>query len=231
MCGNVLSVAKSETQVGAVKTLAQVVGHNARALRLAAGVSLEDFAVAARNFGLSWSTGRVGDFESGRVAPTFPTLYAVALTLRSITGSPVTLAHLFYGDGWVELSESLTVPLGDIQAAVSGKPVTVGQMVPNEAQPSVKLRQADFNFCKELGLTPQEGQKLMLALWKRTFTEERDFRAGPDANAQRKGQISRQIVAELYQQMFDANSSEMTRVERLAWRARIKLKKAHYGND
>lgn len=194
-------------------------------------MSLEDFAVTARDFGLSWSTGRVGDFESGRVAPSFPTLYSVAATLRAITGSPVTLAHLFHGGGWVELNESFKVPLGDIQAAISGKPVPLGSVVPNEARPSIKFRQADINFCKELGLTPQEGQELMLALWKRTFTEERDYRAGPDANAQRKGQISRQIVAELYQQILDANSSKMSRKERLWWRARIKLKRAAANGD
>lgn len=37
----------------------------------------------------------------------------------------------------------------------------------------------------------------MAKLWGRTFNAERDDRAGPDPNAQRRGQISRKLKAEL----------------------------------
>jgi hypothetical protein len=37
----------------------------------------------------------------------------------------------------------------------------------------------------------------MAELWGRTFVAERDRRAGPDVNAQRRGRISRQLKAEL----------------------------------
>jgi hypothetical protein len=45
----------------------------------------------------------------------------------------------------------------------------------------------------------------MAALWRRTFTAERDNRAGPDANAQRRGQISRQLKADLQEVINDGN--------------------------
>ena len=45
----------------------------------------------------------------------------------------------------------------------------------------------------------------MAKLWKRTFVAERDRRAGPDANAQRKGQISRQLKAQLEKALSDGN--------------------------
>jgi hypothetical protein len=41
------------------------------------------------------------------------------------------------------------------------------------------------------------GAALMTKLWDKSFTEKRDQRAEPGANAQRKGQISRELKAEL----------------------------------
>jgi hypothetical protein len=38
---------------------------------------------------------------------------------------------------------------------------------------------------------------LSAALWKGTFSEERDRRAGDGANAQKRGQVSRRMQAEL----------------------------------
>jgi hypothetical protein len=38
---------------------------------------------------------------------------------------------------------------------------------------------------------------LSAALWKRTFSQERDRRAGPEANAQKRGQVSRELRKEL----------------------------------
>jgi hypothetical protein len=38
---------------------------------------------------------------------------------------------------------------------------------------------------------------LSAALWKRTFSQERDRRAGEGANTQKRGQVTRQMRAEL----------------------------------
>jgi hypothetical protein len=46
----------------------------------------------------------------------------------------------------------------------------------------------------------------MAKRWKRTFVAERDRRAGPDANAQRRGQVSRQLKAELKEALPNGNN-------------------------
>jgi transcriptional regulator with XRE-family HTH domain len=193
-----------------VAQVAQVIGANARRLRRRAGVTLEQFAHAATLYGLPWTTGRVGDLEAGRVAPSVPMLYAVALTLQHVTEQPVTLADLFAGSGDVQLNDKLTVDVSALADAMTGQPVIEGavQDVLRKLEPGLPQRKlarrlledcrdSDTRLLRSLGVTPLSGTAAMAKLWGRTFTAERDRRAGPDANAQRKGQISRQLKAEL----------------------------------
>jgi hypothetical protein len=42
-------------------------------------------------------------------------------------------------------------------------------------------------------------------LWQSTFSEERDRRAGPDANQQKRGRVSRELRAELEKALADGN--------------------------
>jgi hypothetical protein len=42
-------------------------------------------------------------------------------------------------------------------------------------------------------------------LWQHTFSEERDRRAGPDANQQKKGRITRELRAELEKAIADGD--------------------------
>lgn len=192
--------------------LAQILGRNARALRIEAGATLEQLAIAAKTFGLPWTTGRVGDFEAGRVAPSFPTMYAVALALGTVTGQKIALADLLAGDdGTVQLSDELEIDLSDLQRALQGKPVAGSASITSDRDqgaPSrrkvslwpevvIQMREADVRLCKTLGVTGEQGGQAMGELWKRSFTDERDRQAGPDANAQRKGQISRLLQAQL----------------------------------
>jgi hypothetical protein len=50
---------------------------------------------------------------------------------------------------------------------------------------------------KALGISSMLLAGLSAALWKRTFSQERDRRAGPEANAQKRGQVSRELRKEL----------------------------------
>jgi hypothetical protein len=199
-----------------MSTLAVTAGRNARAMRLDAEVNLQDFARAMRRHGLKWSTGRVGDFESGRAAANLATLYVVALALRDVTGHDVTLADLFGGDEaeQVQINDELSVPLAELRAALSGEAVSVranirtrltGVVTPNWAGISPKLHlrvlfdfvETDERVCKRLGVTPDVGAAAMAMLWRRTFTAERDRRAGSDANPQHRGQVARQLQMKL----------------------------------
>ena len=56
---------------------------------------------------------------------------------------------------------------------------------------------AEHRVAKELDVNQNVLATLSLHLWQSTFSAERDRRAGPDANAQRKGQITRQMKDEL----------------------------------
>ena len=59
------------------------------------------------------------------------------------------------------------------------------------------LRESDMRMCKSIGVDLGTGAAAMAKLWGKPFSAERDSRAEPGANAQRKGQISRQLKAEL----------------------------------
>jgi hypothetical protein len=65
--------------------------------------------------------------------------------------------------------------------------------------------ESDARMCKNIGVDQVLGAAAMAALWRRTFTAERDNRAGPDANAQSRGQISRQLKADLQEVINDGN--------------------------
>jgi hypothetical protein len=63
------------------------------------------------------------------------------------------------------------------------------------------FREADQRLCKAIGIDREFGAAVMARLWQHTFSDERDQRAGSDANAQRRGQVSRQLKAELEQEI------------------------------
>lgn len=56
---------------------------------------------------------------------------------------------------------------------------------------------AEERVRKHLGLSKRALAQLCAATWKRSFTAERDARAGEGANAQLRGSIARQLRAEL----------------------------------
>jgi transcriptional regulator with XRE-family HTH domain len=217
-------------------SVAEVIGAGARALRLDADVTLEQMARAARIYGLPWTSGRVGDFESGRTAPSLPTLIAAAAALGEAIGRPVSLAELVTGEGQVNINYNLSLDKSALQAALSGgsvnahaKPLTVVTILTRALDAITEVSTAhwpkrlravkpdlrqevlrDFNesdarMCKNIGVDHVLGAAAMAALWRRTFTAERDHRAGPDANAQRRGQISRQLKAALQEVINDGN--------------------------
>jgi hypothetical protein len=67
------------------------------------------------------------------------------------------------------------------------------------------FREADERICKAIGVDREIGAAAMAKLWKWTFVVERDRRAGPDANAQRRGRITRQLKAELQEVISDGD--------------------------
>ena len=107
-------------------------------------------------------------------------------------------------------TERLTIAGPTLSAAVSGRPVKVkvtGALSGSgtlSATASV-VRETDQRMCKQLGVDTATGVAAMDKLWGRLFSAERDRRAGPDANAQRRGIVARQLKAELQEALTDGN--------------------------
>jgi len=63
----------------------------------------------------------------------------------------------------------------------------------------------EHRLAKRLGISPARLAHVSFQLWQSTFTEERDRRAGPDANQQKRGHVSRALRAELEKALADGN--------------------------
>jgi hypothetical protein len=60
-------------------------------------------------------------------------------------------------------------------------------------------------LAKRLGISRERLATLSFQLWRGTFSEERDRRAGHDANQQKRGRVSRELRAELEEALADGN--------------------------
>ncbi|WP_225732295.1 MULTISPECIES: helix-turn-helix domain-containing protein [unclassified Nocardia] len=209
-------------------TLAQAIGRNARKLREEAGATLEAVAFQAGQCGLKWTSGKVGDLESGRVSPSLPTLYALGMAFAKLLERDVTLAELCeLDDGNIQINDALVIPGQALSRALRGEAVipvddyllevvkrsralgAVAKFYGGKRPKGVSMLdvyravaqvgQAEQRAAKDLGIVSDHLALLALARWKHTFSEERDARAGKDANAQRRGQVTREMKDELRQ--------------------------------
>jgi transcriptional regulator with XRE-family HTH domain len=63
----------------------------------------------------------------------------------------------------------------------------------------------EHRLAHRLGISHDRLADMSFLLWQRTFSEERDRRAGPDANKQKRGQISRTLQVELEKALADGD--------------------------
>jgi hypothetical protein len=63
----------------------------------------------------------------------------------------------------------------------------------------------EHRLAQRLGISHDRLADMSFRLWQRTFSEERDRLAGPDANKQKRGQVSRTLQAELEKALADGN--------------------------
>ena len=118
----------------------------------------------------------------------------------------MAITDLFDGDGQVAINDQLTIDRAELQAALTGKPVPVTFAGSGTLTADVfAVRESDTRMCKSIGVDPGTGVAAMVKLWGKPFSAERDRRAEPGANAQRKGQISRQLKAELQKVVTDGD--------------------------
>lgn len=61
-------------------------------------------------------------------------------------------------------------------------------------------------LARRLGVDLARLSDVSYLLWQKTFSEERDRRAGPDANQQKKGRVSREMRTELQKALSDGDN-------------------------
>jgi transcriptional regulator with XRE-family HTH domain len=210
------------------ESLAAVVGRNCKRIRSEFDTTQDELAGFARRVGLRWTTSSVGDFEAARSAPTFATVLAVTAALqrawevemahRAIVaqlhgratpeiGPGVTLADLVGQDGLLALTDSLSVPAAAVAEVCRGRPFTLEWGGPADGVTNV-LRQSGLTeerLARRLGINRARLAHVSSRLWQSTFSEERNRRAGPDANQQKRGRVSRELRAELEKAIADGN--------------------------
>lgn len=207
-----------------VVDMATVLGRSARELR--GDSTLDDVAKVARACGLNWGTGRVSDLEHGKVAPTLPTMVAVALVFSELRGRPVTLCDLVRGDENIAVTTRITVTGDELRSYLSGDAVTAADQYRREVGAALgaaisgeyrenwparlkrvskgatmrmlgQIGEPEERLARELGIDRTRLAAEMLALWGQSFSTKRDELAGADANAQKKGRVARALKAEL----------------------------------
>jgi transcriptional regulator with XRE-family HTH domain len=204
--------------------LAHVIGLNAKQFRIEAGLTLDQVSRAAQGRGLKWTESRVADFEKGRVAsPSLNTLLAFVLALSDAGCPEATLPLLVKNITPMRINDSLELFDQEIGLLLAGKRVTRASNPDDVVAPSPWRRPqrdrkisshffrsmrhiarvskaqgaAEVRVSKALNIEPHTLAELTAALWQRTFSEERDRRAGEGANAQKRGQITRALQSEL----------------------------------
>lgn len=201
--------------------MAEAAGVSARAIRQASDSTLAEVAKVAKSLGLPWSSGRVGDFESGRISPSLPTLLAVSATLSEIADVPIALADLFGVDGAIRVNDEITLDAERLRNILRGEPfqIVLGDTpnaqdflfsgvdyaklsLPEELRSPfigvvLQFAEGDERLTRALGTNKLTASAAMAKLWGKTFVQRRDELAGPDANAQKKGIVARQLKSEL----------------------------------
>lgn len=186
------------TQSAEPPTTGAVVGAACRSLR--GECRTAEVARAAQHAGLTrWTTGRIAELERGAVTPTLATLYGLTQTFADLLGRPVKLTELLPGDGPVSLGHDYVVELASIRKALSDQPIQPRQPEALSASEAVRrsFLDVDYRVAAELGLEPDRAAHVMAALWGRSFTDERDRRAGPGVTKQKRGVVGQQVKAEL----------------------------------
>ncbi len=64
----------------------------------------------------------------------------------------------------------------------------------------------DYRAAAELGLEPDRAAAAMAKLWGRSFTDERDRRAGPGVTKQKRGRVGLAVKAELREAVSDGQN-------------------------
>jgi hypothetical protein len=189
--------------------------------RLRGEHTAEKLARHAQAWGLKWGTGRVAECEAGKVAATVPTIHRLCLALSNLLGRSVAPTELFDGEPLLQSvvsNQAVRRPPDRIMQQLAQQQRAFIERVwatlpePLQGDPVGPYRktlpamvEADVRIGKSLGLDRAMTARWMAHLWKHPLSVERDKRAGPGASNQARGQITRQLKAELQKVIGDGH--------------------------
>lgn len=199
----------------------QRLGRNTRAIRQMYGLTLEDVAKVARaSLGKSWTGNYLADIESGRGGSTVEHVVTVAMALSEAAGEPVTVQELISGPGLLEITPWIHVKperLADILAGGDARlqPGDRSNSMEGAAREFARIfggvdgveidaaswTLADERARKKIGIDKDQFIKESIKLWGNLLSVETENRAGENANAQKKGIVTRKLINELQESL------------------------------
>lgn len=215
------------------QSLVAVIATNAKRLRRDAGLTLDQVSIAARQRGLNWSQSRIADLEAGRVAAAvnIDSLVPFCLALRDAGCQKASIGQLLYSTPSIQLNDSVVLYDKELVALLGGasiEDVLVRKRAEQERQPFTTMRPEEWNIAaafpvefvaaqkvhrssgatedrmrRSLGISSSLLETITASLWGCTFSQERDRRAGEGASAQKRGQVTRQMRAEIEKAVED----------------------------
>jgi transcriptional regulator with XRE-family HTH domain len=196
------------TSVG--RPLRDVVGEGVRRVREAAGLRQDDVARVARAHGLAWSQSKVAALERGDKAVSPEELVTIALVLGRASGRDVRVTDLLDSDETVTLTPCLRAPARSVARLLAGSgadDATSGiRQTPARADHVTRAGDAEEKAGRRLGEHAAVVVTLSRALWGRTLAEERDrivSERDPDASPDRRRALRGQVTKQLVEQLAD----------------------------
>lgn len=196
----------TEDPAAAPPTIAEVVGGFVKGYRSKFHISRDALAQAGSALGMTWGTTSIENIESGRFAPTLPTLFALASALGALSWQEdrLLLSDLFgdadrvtIGPGFAVSTERLRNFLGapDSIVALSDVLEESSRMLTAEMKRTTPL--AERRAAKRLGVDLEVLQDAAWKLWSDTLEGIIVKSVGRDASPQARGHETRARVAEL----------------------------------
>ncbi|ORC02208.1 hypothetical protein B1T48_14005 [Mycobacterium persicum] len=216
-----------------MESMADVVGRNAQVLR--GNHTFDEVAAAVSAAGLKWGRGRVYDLENGGVVPRLDTLILLCQAFSGLLGREVRLSDLLRGDGRVDVADQPVplstvrdalagAPVNLPEPRVSTTDLlkrdfldklaerSSEQIAPRRKSKLYEIHrqwgEAEERARRALGIGKKDDTRLLEAmadLWGHSLSVERDRLAGPNASAQKRGRITRELREQLREAITDGD--------------------------
>ena len=175
------------------------------------GATQDRLARTCHRLGIEeYSGSRIAQIESGAMAPTVTALAALAMALGEVLGRRLTLADLIPDGDSFQAGRRLNFTGEEVRAFVNGAAVFAPPPIAADPTHMRGWGSADELAVSSLKVSPEHVHKAAEALWgaEETLTRERDRRSGPRATAQKRGRVTRELIAEVRAELNSAGDPQ-----------------------